>query len=59
MEAFKRQQIRCLVSVSALAVGFNAKHVDLIGLARPTKAPAYTFRLAGAALGYSPARMIA
>lgn len=37
VEAFKRQQIRCLVSVSALAVGFNAKHVDLIGLARPTK----------------------
>ena len=37
IEAFKRQEIRCLVSVSALAVGFNAKHVDLVGLARPTK----------------------
>ena len=37
VEAFKRQEIRCLVSVSALAVGFNARHVDLVGLARPTK----------------------
>lgn len=37
IENFKAQRIRCLVSVSALAVGFNAKHVDLVGLARPTK----------------------
>lgn len=35
--AFKAQRIRALVSVTALAVGFNAKHVDLVALARPTQ----------------------
>jgi len=35
--AFKRQEIRCLVSVVALTTGFNAPHVDLVALARPTK----------------------
>lgn len=34
--AFKRQEIRCLVSVVALMTGFNAPSTDLVGLARPT-----------------------
>jgi len=35
--AFKRQDIRCLVSVVALTTGFNAPHADLVALVRPTK----------------------
>ena len=34
--SFKRQEIRALVSVNALTTGFNAPHVDLVALARPT-----------------------
>lgn len=44
---FKAQKIRCLVSVNALAVGFNAKHVDLIGLARPTKSTGFYIQACG------------
>jgi DNA repair protein RadD len=37
LEAFKRQEIRCLSSMNVLTTGFNAKHVDLVAVARPTK----------------------
>ena len=35
--AFKAQRLRCIVSMGVLTTGFNAKHVDLVALARPTK----------------------
>lgn len=37
LERFKRQEIRCLSSMNVLTTGFNAKHVDLVAVARPTK----------------------
>ncbi len=33
---YKRREIRCLTSVAVLTTGFNAPHVDLIALLRPT-----------------------
>jgi DNA repair protein RadD len=44
---FKRGEIRCLTSVSALAVGFNAKCIDLVGMARPTKSAGLYIQIAG------------
>jgi DNA repair protein RadD len=37
IEAFKRKEIRCLVSVNVLLIGFNAPAVDLIAMMRSTK----------------------
>lgn len=36
IRAFKAQELRCLVSVGVLGVGFDAPHCDLIALLRPT-----------------------
>jgi DNA repair protein RadD len=44
---FKAKKIKCLVSVNALAVGFNAKHVDLIGMARPTQSVGLYIQIVG------------
>ena len=50
IEAYRRQEIRCLVSVNALAVGFNAKHVDLVAIARPTKSAGFYVQAVGRGL---------
>lgn len=34
---FRSGHIRCLTSVNVLSIGFNAPHVDLVALMRPTK----------------------
>lgn len=47
VEDFKQKKIKCLVSVKALAVGFNAKHVDLIGIARPTQSVGLYIQIVG------------
>ena len=44
---FKAQRIRALVSVAVLTTGFNAKHVDLIALARPTKSTGLFIQMVG------------
>lgn len=44
---FKAQRIRCLVSVGVLTTGFNAKHVDLIAIARPTKSTSLYVQMIG------------
>ena len=36
IRAFKLQQLRCLTSVGVLTTGFDAPHVDLIAMLRPT-----------------------
>ncbi|MCH1930513.1 DEAD/DEAH box helicase [Shewanella sp. A25] len=36
IEAFKRQEIKFLVNVAVLTTGFDAPHVDLIAILRPT-----------------------
>lgn len=44
---FKRQNTRCLVSMGVLTTGFNAKHVDLIAVARPTKSTGLWIQIVG------------
>ena len=44
---FKRREIRALVSMGVLTTGFNAKHVDLIALARPTKSTGLYVQMLG------------
>jgi DNA repair protein RadD len=44
---YKSQKIRCLVSMGVLTTGFNAKHVDLIVLARPTKSTGLYIQMVG------------
>lgn len=45
--AFKRQEIRALASINVLSTGFNAKHVDLVALARPTKSTGLYIQIVG------------
>lgn len=44
---YKAQRIRCLVSMGVLTTGFNAKHVDMIVLARPTKSTGLYIQMVG------------
>lgn len=44
---FKAQKIRALSSMNVLTTGFNAKHVDLIALARPTKSTGLYIQIVG------------
>ena len=45
--AFKRQEIRAIVSVAVLTTGFNARHVDMIALVRPTKSVGLYIQMVG------------
>ncbi len=47
VNAFKRKQIRCLVSIGVFTTGFNAKHVDMIALCRPTKSTGLYAQIVG------------
>lgn len=53
---YKAQQIRCLVSMGVLTTGFNAKHVDLIVLARPTKSTGLYIQMVGRGTRLSPGK---
>lgn len=47
IEDYKTRRIRCLISMGVLTTGFNAKHVDLIVLARPTKSTGLYIQMVG------------
>jgi DNA repair protein RadD len=51
---FKSQRLRFLVSMGVLTTGFNAKHVDLIALARPTKSTGLYIQMVGRGTRTSP-----
>ena len=51
---FKQQKTRCLVGVSVLTVGFNARHVDLIAMMRPTKSAGLVVQIVGRGTRLSP-----
>lgn len=55
IEAFKAQQIRYLVNVAVLTTGFDAPHVDLIVLLRPTESVSLYQQIIGRGLRLSPA----
>lgn len=51
---FKAQRLRFLVSQGVLTTGFNAKHVDLVALARPTKSTGLYIQMVGRGTRLSP-----
>ena len=56
IERFKRQEIRCLVSVAVLTTGFNATHVDLIAMVRATKSPGLYVQICGRGMRLHPGK---
>lgn len=50
VQKFKSKEIKCLVSVGVLTTGFDAPHVDLIALLRPTKSPGLYYQMVGRGL---------
>lgn len=52
--AFKNQQIKYLVNVSVLTTGFDAPHVDLIAILRPTESVGLYQQIVGRGLRLSP-----
>ena len=54
IKAFKAQEIRALVGVNVLATGFNARHVDLVAMLRPTESTGLYVQMVGRGLRLSP-----
>ncbi len=50
IERFKTGSLRALVNINVLSVGFDAPHVDLIGMLRPTKSPGLYYQQVGRGL---------
>ncbi len=50
IKAYRAGQIRCLTSVGVLTTGFNAPHVDMLIMARPTESAGLFVQMAGRAL---------
>ena len=53
IDAFKRQQIKYLVNVAVLTAGFDAPHVDLIAILRPTESVSLYQQIVGRGLRLS------
>ena len=47
---FKNQKLRCLINVNILTEGFDAPHVDLIAMLRPTKSVGLYYQMVGRGL---------
>ena len=56
IEAFKKRQLKYLVNVSVLTTGFDAPHVDLIALLRPTESVSLYQQIVGRGLRLSPGK---
>ncbi len=54
IHAFKQQQLKYLVNVSVLTTGFDAPHVDLIAILRPTESVSLYQQIVGRGLRLSP-----
>lgn len=50
IDAFRARQLRCIVNVGVLTTGFDAPHVDLIVLLRPTESPGLYVQMVGRGL---------
>lgn len=50
IQAFKQQQLRYLVNVSVLTTGFDAPHVDVIAILRPTESVSLYQQIVGRGL---------
>lgn len=56
IEAFKARHIKFLVNVSVLTTGFDAPHVDLIAILRPTESVGLYQQIVGRGLRLSPGK---
>ncbi len=56
IEAFKTQQFRFLVNVAVLTTGFDAPHVDLIAILRPTESVSLYQQIVGRGLRLAPGK---
>lgn len=56
INAFKNKQIKFLVNVSVLTTGFDAPHVDLIAVLRPTESVGLYQQIIGRGLRLSPGK---
>ncbi|MES2857161.1 MAG: DEAD/DEAH box helicase, partial [Bdellovibrionota bacterium] len=54
--AFKRRELKFLVNVSVLTTGFDAPHVDVIALLRPTESSSLYQQIVGRGLRLSPGK---
>ena len=50
IDLFKARKLRCLVNVSVLTTGFDAPHVDLVVMLRPTCSPGLYAQMVGRGL---------
>lgn len=56
IEAFKHGKLKYLVNVSVLTTGFDAPHVDLIAILRPTESASLYQQIIGRGLRLSPGK---
>lgn len=56
IEAFKTQQLRYMVNVAVLTTGFDAPHVDLIAILRPTESVSLYQQIIGRGLRLFPGK---
>ena len=56
IEAFKQQHLRYLVNVAVLTTGFDAPHVDLIAILRPTESVSLYQQIVGRGLRLAPGK---
>ena len=56
VERFKRGDLRCIVNVNVLTTGFDAPHVDLIAVLRPTCSPGLFVQMAGRGFRLAPGK---
>lgn len=56
IESFKQKRIKYLVNVSVLTTGFDAPHVDLIAILRPTQSVSLYQQIIGRGLRLSPGK---
>jgi DNA repair protein RadD len=54
IQAFKQRQLKYLVNVAVLTTGFDAPHVDLIAILRPTESVSLYQQIVGRGLRLSP-----
>ncbi len=56
IDAFKARQLKYLVNVAVLTTGFDAPHVDLIAILRPTESVSLYQQIVGRGLRLSPGK---
>lgn len=56
IEAFQQGRLRWMVNVNVLSEGFDAPHIDVVAMKRPTKSPGMYYQQCGRGLRLSPGK---